>query len=170
MSDRAFQGECFPSDAGTRRGLKDKKHHSRGNGEYLTLVPFYGGLPPEVTADFSKVKSIGQGNSLVPPSIKVLQCMATVCSTLKYFGHAVVGVAREEDMKLLQEHISKTDAHTRHHTHVVYFNMTKPSNLPFHLLAWGQQFVKKHNCLTAKPMAAEKDQTKTMKESDVNVY
>ena len=27
----------------------------------MTLVPFYGGLPPEVTADYSKVKSIGQG-------------------------------------------------------------------------------------------------------------
>lgn len=30
----------------------------------LALVPFYGGRPPEVTADL-KVKSLGQGNSLV---------------------------------------------------------------------------------------------------------
>ena len=32
--------------------------------EYLALIPFYGGLPPDLTADM-KVKSIGQGNSLV---------------------------------------------------------------------------------------------------------
>ncbi len=31
---------------------------------YLSLIPFYGGLPPNVTKDLS-VKSIGQGNSLV---------------------------------------------------------------------------------------------------------
>ena len=30
----------------------------------IALVPFYGGRPPNVTADL-KVKSIGQGNSLV---------------------------------------------------------------------------------------------------------
>lgn len=32
--------------------------------QYLALIPFYGGLPPNVTKDLS-VKSIGQGNSLV---------------------------------------------------------------------------------------------------------
>ena len=32
--------------------------------EYLALIPFYGGRPPNVTTDL-KVKSIGQGNSLV---------------------------------------------------------------------------------------------------------
>ena len=32
--------------------------------EYLALIPFYGGRPPNVTSDL-KVKSIGQGNSLV---------------------------------------------------------------------------------------------------------
>lgn len=32
--------------------------------EYLALIPFYGGLPPNVTMDL-RVKSIGQGNSLV---------------------------------------------------------------------------------------------------------
>ena len=30
----------------------------------IALIPFYGGLPPNVTKDLS-VKSIGQGNSLV---------------------------------------------------------------------------------------------------------
>lgn len=34
------------------------------NRQYIALIPFYGGLPPNVTKDLS-VKSIGQGNSLV---------------------------------------------------------------------------------------------------------
>jgi hypothetical protein len=34
----------------------------------------------------------------------------------------------------------------RHHTNVVQFQMTKPANLPFHVLAWGQQYVRAHNC------------------------
>jgi hypothetical protein len=32
------------------------------------------------------------------------------------------------------------------HTHIVQFNVNKNANLPFHLLSWGQQFVRKHNC------------------------
>lgn len=32
--------------------------------QYVSLIPFYGGLPPNVTKELS-VKSIGQGNSLV---------------------------------------------------------------------------------------------------------
>jgi hypothetical protein len=51
MSKAAFKGEC--------EHLK-----VRNTSEYLSLIPFYGGLPPNVTADLS-VKSIGQGNSLV---------------------------------------------------------------------------------------------------------
>jgi hypothetical protein len=109
-------------------------------------VPFYGGLPPEVTSDFSKVNSIGQGNSLVDASIKVLQCMASVCSCLRYFGHVVVGVSRESDLKLLDGMLLQVDPKIRHHIHVVQFDMPKPAHLPFHLLAWGQQFVQKHNC------------------------
>ena len=186
MSEAAFQGECLAPDSnadttyagaaatagggGGRLGSKKRQHLTRGNGEYLGLVPFYGGLPPEVTADFSKVRSIGQGNSLVPPSVKVLQCLATVCSALKYFGHVVVGVARKEDMDLLQETLARTDAHTRHHTHVVFLKMERPSNLPFHLLAWGQQFIRKHNCQTAKPHAAAADKIKSVQDSDTNVY
>ena len=34
----------------------------------------------------------------------------------------------------------------RHHTNVVQFQMNKPAHLPFHLLAWGQQYVRVHNC------------------------
>lgn len=51
MSRHAMMGEC--SNLTISRTT-----------EYLALVPFYGGLPPNVTKDLS-VKSIGQGNSLV---------------------------------------------------------------------------------------------------------
>ena len=143
MSMAAFEGEC--------KNETSVKLMHRGSGrgdraEYLTLVPFYGGLPPAVTQDYSKVNSIGQGNSLVDASIKVLQCMASVCSCLRYFGHVIVGVSRDSDLKLLNEMLLKLDAKTRHHIHVVQFEMPKPAHLPFHLLAWGQQFVQKHNC------------------------
>lgn len=77
MSRAAINGEC--------EGLQISK-----STEYFALVPFYGGLPPDVTTDLS-VKSIGQGNSLVDASTKVLQTMATICSCLKYFGRVVVG-------------------------------------------------------------------------------
>ena len=32
-----------------------------------------------------------------------MQTMATLCSCLKYYGNAVVGVARSEDKKLIEE-------------------------------------------------------------------
>ena len=49
----------------------------------------------------------------------------------------------------------------KHHTHLVQLNIAKPAHLPFHLLAWGQTYVKKHNCPTSlssendPPVAAE---------------
>jgi hypothetical protein len=55
MSQAAFQGECGnlqPSSAT----------------QYAAFVPFFGGLPPNVTKDLS-VKSIGQGNSLVSQAV-----------------------------------------------------------------------------------------------------
>lgn len=156
LSDRAFEGECFPQGLGRSKEKEKEKEkewdkkggkaHHHGHSDYLTLIPFYGGLPPDVDADFSKVRSIGQGNSLVPAGIKVLQCMATVCSCNKYFGHVVVGVANQQDMELVQSYLMKVGARIRHHTHVVQLKMDKPAHLPFHLLAWGQQFVKSHNC------------------------
>lgn len=40
----------------------------------------------------------------------------------------------------------KMGPEVRHHTNVVQFQMGKPANLPFHMLAWGQQYVRVHNC------------------------
>lgn len=51
LSKAAYKGECSNLRVSNRTS-------------YLALIPFYGGLPPGVTADLS-VKSIGQGNSLV---------------------------------------------------------------------------------------------------------
>lgn len=34
----------------------------------------------------------------------------------------------------------------RHHINVIQLRMQKPANLPFHLLSWGQQYVRIHNC------------------------
>merc|ERR1711871_39130 len=156
MSTAAFEGEC--------KNESSYRHMQRGMGkdrsEYLALVPFYGGLPPAVTSDFSKVNSIGQGNSLVDASIKVLQCMATVCSCLRYFGHVIIGVSRQSDLKLLDGILEKIDPHIRHHIHVVQFSMPKPAHLPFHLLAWGQQFVQKHNCGLRDELKAADIETK----------
>jgi len=47
----------------------------------IAFIPFFGGRPPGVTASL-QVKSIGQGNSLVGPEIKV---GLTVCSQLLIF-------------------------------------------------------------------------------------
>lgn len=89
LSESAFNGEC-----NTLQVSKSK--------EYMALIPFYGGLPPGVTADL-KVGSIGQGNSLVGPTTKAMMAMASICSCLKYFGHVTVGVARLEDRILINE-------------------------------------------------------------------
>lgn len=40
----------------------------------------------------------------------------------------------------------KLTAEIRHHINVVQFEMPKPAHLPFHLLAWTQQYVRVHNC------------------------
>ena len=51
LSSAALKGEC--------EGL-----NISSSLEFLALIPFYGGRPPNVSSDL-KVKSIGQGNSLV---------------------------------------------------------------------------------------------------------
>ena len=40
----------------------------------------------------------------------------------------------------------------RHHINVIQFKMAKPANLPFHLLSWGQQYIKIHNCHSFYPL------------------
>jgi len=134
MSKSAIIGECG-------------KHLSISKTtEYLALIPFFGGLPPNVTSDFSAVKSIGQGNSLVSPSTKALQCLASLCSVLKYFGHAVIGTTRHDDRLLIEELLDALHPAIKDRVDIIQFNMNKPAHLPFHLLSWGQNYVQNHNC------------------------
>ena len=42
------------------------------------------------------------------PDIKALLCMATLCSTLRYYGHAVIGVVRDHDRELMIQIVSRT--------------------------------------------------------------
>mmetsp|Transcript_20751 Transcript_20751/g.34940 ORF Transcript_20751/g.34940 Transcript_20751/m.34940 type:complete len:418 (-) Transcript_20751:72-1325(-) len=122
----------------------------------LAVLPFYGGRPPGVTADASgtlKVTSIGQGNSLIKAEIKALQTMAVLCSLLKYFAYVIVGVARIEDQDLIQSEVALLgDAiAVRVHVHLMH-DLFKPANLPFHLLDYAKNYIKRVNkCIDELP-------------------
>ena len=134
LADAAYKGECGPLSAASfsRRG-------------YLGLIPFYSGLPPNVTGDLH-VKSIGQGNSLVKEDVKLDWLMATSCSVLKYFGEVVVGVASEKDRLLVLKRIDQLGPWGRRYMGVVQFRPKLPSHLPNQMLHWGQTYIKEHNC------------------------
>ena len=51
LTNAAYAGECTTIDKIV-------------SNNYIAIIPFYGGLPPNVTSSYT-VKSIGQGNSLV---------------------------------------------------------------------------------------------------------
>jgi len=118
----------------------------------------------------------------VDGNTKAIQTLATVCSCLKYFGSAVIGVARDEDRVIINEMVELLEASiithsillsiitssnllpvalpqihqklspsVRHHINVIQLRMQKPANLPFHLLSWGQQYVRIHNCFRFYP-------------------
>ena len=107
MANRSYYGECL--------GYTDKNYIDESgylepivpskSTEFLALVPFYGGLPPNVTDD-KLVKSLGQGNSLVNAHTKGLQAMASVCSLIRYFGHVIIGVVRDDDNALMHAMVS----------------------------------------------------------------
>ncbi len=46
----------------------------------------------------------------------------------------------------LVSQIDKLSVGARHHINVVHLKMAKPAHLPFHLLTWGQHYVRRHNC------------------------
>jgi len=86
-----------------RQSRSDAKVDSSSRDEFLALVPFYGGLPPNTSVGAFQTDSLGQGNSRVSLEVKAHQAMATVCSCLRYFGHVVVGVARSEDRQQMKK-------------------------------------------------------------------
>ena len=48
-----------------------------------------------------------RSNSLVDANTKSKWAMATLCSTLKYFGRAVIGVARLQDRLIINNALDK---------------------------------------------------------------
>eukprot|EP01038_Epipyxis_sp_PR26KG_P006295 gene6295-8669_t len=137
MSNAAFQGECSSFLQSTS---------TDGNNSYIAMIPFYGGLPPNVTSNLT-VQSQGQGNSLVNASTKSLQCFATVCSCLKYFGNVIIGVTNIDDRKVIQQQLKEFPSQAQQRIHIVQFEVERPIILIFHLLVWIQHYVKIHNCL-----------------------
>jgi len=133
-STAAAQGECTELNVSVRPN-------------FIALIPFYSGRPPGVSKDL-KVHSIGQGNSLVNATTKALQCIATVCSSLKYFGRVVIGVSSSGDEDILQNMIGMY-SNIAPFVAIKQFNVPKPATLPFYLLAWGQLFVRQNNCMYA---------------------
>jgi hypothetical protein len=99
FSRSAVQAEC--------RGVEQVTSHERST---LALVPFFGGRPPNVTADL-KVQSLGQGNSLVKGEVKAMQTLAVVCSLLRNFAYVVVGVTRPEDEAYITDTVRHADTH-----------------------------------------------------------
>lgn len=137
MANAAFEGECVNLQVSDAENT-------------IAFIPFFGGRPPGVTASL-QVKSIGQGNSLVGPEIKAMLTMSTICSCLKYFGQVVIGVSRDQDATLINNQITpiilKNGHSLKRYIHVVQLELGRPAYLPFHLLAWGQNFVREHNCV-----------------------
>ena len=70
--------------------------------------------------------------------------MSTICSCLKYFGQAIIGVSRDQDATLINNQIAsiilKNGHSLKRYIHVVQLELGRPAYLPFHLLAWGQKF------------------------------
>ena len=137
LAEAAYQGECIKT-------IDKKKLVDFPLGS-LAFIPFFSGLPPNVDKNLH-VKSIGQGNSLVGPEIKADWVMATVCSTIKYFGEAVIGVANNRDREIIQQRLELLGAWAKRRIHILQLSPAKPSHLPNQLLAWGQTYVKRHNC------------------------
>ena len=104
-----------------------------------------------------KVTSIGQGNSLVSPTIKGKQLLATLCSVLKYIEYVVVGVTdvAERDLvaMMIKSHFPPSSPHMSPTTNILervvikIFQVPLPALLPFYLLNWGQWLLSQHNCV-----------------------
>eukprot|EP01036_Dinobryon_divergens_P029394 gene29394-38483_t len=112
----------------------------------LAIIPFYGGLPPNGTAHSSD--SLGQGNSKVDANTKALQCLATICSCLRYFGHVIVGVSRTSDRLLLVDKLNDFPGakHFLGRVTIIEFSVPRPIVQVFHLMVWTQHYLKFHNC------------------------
>lgn len=109
LSEAAVRGECQLDHL--QRGAVPHRRNS------ISVIPFYGGLPPNGTKHESD--SLGQGNSRVDPTTKALQALATVCSTLRYFGFAFVGTMRAEDTQVFL-HVVRFSSPNNHNMLLYY--------------------------------------------------
>jgi hypothetical protein len=53
----------------------------------------------------------------------------------------------------------------RDHTHIVQLKVTKNANLPFHLLSWGQHYIKEYNCGLLSAKNKQKALSRVLKET-----
>lgn len=118
LSRSAFRGECANMTA-------------RDNA-YVAVIPFIG------------FKSVG--HSTADAHTKLLQLGATLCSCARWFGHAVVGVSREADLRSVRALLQLSLPALRDRVHLVQFNVSAPSSLPYNALTWTQQLVISTNC------------------------
>lgn len=95
VSAAAFRAECNIANS---RVLQKERF-------YLALVPFYGGLPANTDTSNYKVRSVGEGNSVVNRTVKAWQGMATICSLMRFYGRVVVGVSSQDDEAIMRKHV-----------------------------------------------------------------
>lgn len=106
-----FQNYSFAEEKTHQLSLKAASKECESIDQYkffnhtLSIIPFYGGRPPMVSEDL-RVHSIGQGNSLVNSTTKSLQCIATACSTLRYFASSIIAVATISDKRIVEQMVS----------------------------------------------------------------
>ena len=81
-----------------------KIDYSNVSDDKLSFIPFYGGLPPNASVE-NGIETRGEGHSRLHPDQKAVMCMATLCSCLKYFGHAVITVQSAADEKLIKQSV-----------------------------------------------------------------
>lgn len=138
LATAARKGEC------SHKNIYD--FGSKNNG-HIAIIPFFGGLPPARNASDEK-GTLGQGNSVVSAEIKATQCIAAICSTLRYVGHVFVGTSRQIDRELLTSLLSTEPRTLRNRVTIIEFNVTKHVHQIFHLIVWAQHYLKIHNCWT----------------------
>ena len=142
LSSAAYNGEC--QSKGARRQINKEQNGVKRHS--LALLPCYGGLPP--TDSKHDKDSLGQGNSRVETKTKLTQCLATACSTLRYFGHVFIGVVRLQDRLMIEDVLRhKTMKHIASKVSIIEFRVSKPIILIFQLLVFAQHYVKIHNCM-----------------------
>lgn len=136
LATAARKGECSHPD------IQD---FGSQNMNHISIIPFFGGLPPARNASDEK-GTLGQGNSVVDAFTKATQCMAAICANLRYFGHVFVGTSRQADRQLLTDMLAEESEVIRSRVTVLEFNVTKHVHQIFHLIVWTQHYLKVHNC------------------------